>query len=85
MVAGHAVACCHVMNRGWSGPFAPGKRAVMLVSRCDPEVRRSARVFSPSWAGNVTAWLIAGVVFAAALSAPSLGVPALSAVPWRCR
>ena len=24
--------------RGWNGPFAPGKRARMRVSRCDPEV-----------------------------------------------
>ena len=24
--------------RGWSGPFAPGKGAMMLVRRCDPEV-----------------------------------------------
>ena len=23
--------------RGWTGPFAPGKRAMMLVSRCDPD------------------------------------------------
>ena len=23
--------------RGWNGPFAPGKRAMMLASRCDPE------------------------------------------------